>query len=147
MGCEIPGQFKQKKGLTICAKGNNAQNHGGADDAADQLALAGESGIGKWHTSRSLLGTRLTTVYLGLCVGSGFIGVQDHREFFSSQSPQPRKPSGLRVVRSPGTRMQQTGLPKRDTAHGTWTADNCSAVRSLILIWRRYDKTSRKTVP
>jgi ABC-type dipeptide/oligopeptide/nickel transport system ATPase component len=38
---------------------------------ADQLALAGESGIGKWHTSTSLMGMRLTTVYLGLLVGSG----------------------------------------------------------------------------
>ena len=37
---------------------------------ADQLALAGESGIGKRLTSRSLLGTRLTTVYLGLLVGT-----------------------------------------------------------------------------
>jgi len=36
---------------------------------ADQLASAEESGIGEWHTSTSLMGTRLTTVYLGLLAG------------------------------------------------------------------------------
>jgi hypothetical protein len=29
MCLEIPGQFNQKMGLTICAKGDNAQNQSG----------------------------------------------------------------------------------------------------------------------
>jgi hypothetical protein len=33
-----------------------------------------------------------------LLAGRGFIDVQDLGEFFSSQSPQPPKASGLRVV-------------------------------------------------
>jgi len=70
MGSGIPRQFNQKSGLTICAKGDNAQTQSGADHVADQLALAGESGIGKWHTSRSLMGMSLTTVNLRLLVGS-----------------------------------------------------------------------------
>jgi len=42
------------------------------------------------------------TAYLGLFVGRGFIGVQGHGEFFSSQSPQPRKASVLRVALGAG---------------------------------------------
>jgi hypothetical protein len=44
------------------------------------------------------LETGLTTAYLGLLVGRGFIDVQDHEEFFSSEWPQLREASGLRVV-------------------------------------------------
>src|SRR5208282_3251755 len=56
--------------------------------------------IGKRHTSRPPLVTGLTTAYLGLSVGRGFIDVQDCGHFFSPRSPQPRKISGLRVVLS-----------------------------------------------
>src|SRR5258708_2759658 len=51
MDSEIPCAFNQKRGLTICAKGDNAQNQSGGDHAADQRALAGESSIGERHTS------------------------------------------------------------------------------------------------
>ena len=51
---------------------------------------------------RSLLVTGLTSAYLGLLVGREFIDVQDHEEFLSSQSPQPRIASGLSVVQSAG---------------------------------------------
>jgi hypothetical protein len=39
------------------------------------------------------------------------------------------------------------GSPGATPHVGQGTADNCSAVRSGLLIWRRYDKTSRETVP
>src|ERR1700676_1633099 len=74
MGSESPRQFNQKRGLKICAKGDNAQNRSGADHTVHQVALARESGIGKWHTSRSLLGTRLTTLHPRLLVGSPVLG-------------------------------------------------------------------------
>jgi hypothetical protein len=53
MGPEIPCQFNQKRGLTICAKWNTAQNQGGANHAADRCALAGESGILTVDTRRA----------------------------------------------------------------------------------------------
>ena len=31
MGAEIPCQFNQKRGLTICAKGDNARNQSGGE--------------------------------------------------------------------------------------------------------------------
>jgi hypothetical protein len=68
--------------------------------------------IEKRHTPRSLLVTGSTTTYLGLLVGRGFIEVHDHGEFFSSQSPQPRKASGLGVVLSAGHLNAASSAPQ-----------------------------------
>jgi len=54
----------------------------------------------KRDASRSLLVAELATASLGLLAGMGFIDVHDHGRLFSSQSPRPRKASGLRVVLS-----------------------------------------------
>jgi len=43
--------------------------------------------------------------------------------------------------------MQQTAIPRSETAHRIGDREQLFAVRSLILIWIRCDKTSRKTVP
>src|SRR2546425_13361377 len=44
------------------------------------------------------------------------IDVQDHEEFFSSQSPQPRKASGLRVVLSAG-HLNATNIASQERLH------------------------------
>ena len=73
--------------------------------------------------------------------------VQDHREFFSSPSPQPPKASGLRLVLSAGHLHAANSDPWSETARRIGDREQPFAVRSLILNWIRSDKTSRKTVP
>jgi hypothetical protein len=129
----IPYQFNQKKGLTICAKGDTAQNQSGADHAADQRALAGESSIGKWHTSRSLSATRLTTAYLGLLVGRSVLG----RCGNLTPGKSRYRACGLSVHKRgsgklPRRRVGVTERPNRTCGNPDFTVHRCAA-DTLIL--------------
>jgi len=75
------------------------------------------------------------------------MNVQDHREFFSSPSPQPRKASGLRLVLSAGHLHAANSDPWSETARRIGDREQPFASDRLSSIGYGATKPAAKTVP
>ena len=103
MGSEIPCQFNQKRGLTICAKWDTSQNQSRANHAADRSALGGESGNATYQDMAARLTILLPT--LAEAGGPGSDGLK------SMSRSSAKFPQSLIEAANILPSLAQTGLP------------------------------------